>query len=77
MARKTGNSTQVYIAEMPKILAGVRIGHVHLNNRDGDCFNRVEDADRRVGIASGVQQDRLRTHAVRFMQPVNQMAFMV
>ncbi len=50
---------------------------MHLDNRHCDRFDRIVQRDRGMGVSPRVQQHRLRTRAMRLVQPIDQMAFMV
>ncbi len=53
------------------------IGEMHFNNRSADRLDRIEQAERCMSQCSGVENYRVRIIRSRFVQPVDQMAFMV
>lgn len=50
---------------------------MHLDHRRGDCLDRVEQGERCVGQGAGVENDGMGFLRRRFVQPVDQMAFMI
>lgn len=77
MACKYGFCGQSDIAEMAESFTGFRIGKMNLEHRNGDRLDRVVDRDRCVGEAGGIQQNGLCPGGLRFVQPVDQMTFMI
>lgn len=50
---------------------------MHFDNRIADRLDRVEQSERCMGQRAGVEDHRMRTFRSRFVQPVDQMAFVV
>jgi hypothetical protein len=65
------------IADMAESFAFVGVGQMDLNNRHRNRFDRIVQRDRRVRVGPRVEQHGLCPHRMRFVQPINQMAFMV
>jgi len=65
------------IADMAEFFAFVGVGQMDLNNRNGNRFDRIVQRDGGMRVRTRVEQNRLRTHRMRLVQPIDQMAFMV
>ena len=62
---------------MPEGFPLVRIAEVNLDDRSRDRLDRVVQRHRRMAIAAGIDDHRLRPPRLRLVQPVDQMSFMV
>jgi thiazole synthase len=65
------------IAEMAKAFAAVRVGQMNFKHRNVDRLDGIEDRNRCMCEACRVQQHGFRALGLRFVQPVDQMAFVV
>lgn len=65
------------VGMVTKTLAGVDVGHVHLDRRDLHREQCVVQRDGGVGIAAGIDDDALHLVPVRLMDEVDQLAFAV
>ena len=77
MPRDAAMRCHANIADMPEFFAFARVRQMHFDNWHNDRLNRIVQCDGRVGIGPGVQQHRPSSHAMRLVQPIDQMAFMV
>ncbi len=50
---------------------------MHFDNRSADRLDRIEQGERAMGQCPGVEDDRMGIFRSRFVQPVDQMAFMI
>jgi thiazole synthase len=62
---------------VPELFARGGIGKMHLDHRCGDRLDRVEQGDRCMGQGAGVDDHRMGLIGRGFVQPVDQMAFMI
>lgn len=77
MPGKTGHGSHADKALVAKRFSKMRVGKVDFEDWHCDRFNRIEDRDRRVRIASGVEEHGFGADGVCFMQPVDQVPLMV
>src|SRR3546814_4702463 len=65
------------IRRVAEFLPLVRVGKMHLYHRRRDGFDRVVKSNRCVGETARIEDDRLCAFRLSFVQPINQMAFVI
>jgi hypothetical protein len=63
--------------DMAEFFAFMRVRQMHLDHWHCDRFDRIVQRNRRVCVGPRIEQNRLRAHRMRLVQPINQMALMV
>src|SRR5665647_2322761 len=68
-----------HIGIMPETFTRVNVGDVDFDRRHLCLYRqqRIENGDRRRGIAGGIEHDAGRLFGMRFLDPVDQLAFLV
>src|SRR3546814_19172890 len=65
------------IRRVAEFLPLLRVGKMHLYHRRRDGFDRVVKSNRCVGETARIEDDRLCAFRLSFVQPINQMAFVI
>lgn len=77
MSDKTAVRSHGDKADMAEIFAALRVGQMHLYHRNRDRFDRIMERDGAVCISAGIEQNRLCPGKMRFVQPIDQLPFMI
>ena len=64
------------IGDLPEIITGLHVRHMHFYRRDPDRFHRIQDRDRGMGICRRVDDDPVRVR-ISPLDRIHQIPFMI